>query len=258
MKKLLQNKNLQHLLWIVLLLCVWQVVHLSGVVSPLLLPGLGEVAAEFARAIAGGELPSQVGLSLLLILAGLAVAVALALVLGFASLYSRVFASFADTLCMLAHPLPAIALLPLIIVWFGVGPPAIIAIIAHSAAWPLLLNLTTGFAEVPRVYLETARSLGLRRGAMLVRIYLPASVPYLLAGCKTAWARAWRALISAEMLFGAVAASGGIGWYIFKSRVMMNTPGLFAGILVVICIGVVVDSLLRTVEARTIRRWSAV
>lgn len=255
MKKALSRPWVQRLCWIALLLLIWQCVVWSGRISPLLLPSLGTVCAELWQSLRNGALVQQIAFSLLVIAGGLAIALALAVLLCFGALRSKVLASLADTLCLLAHPLPAIALLPLIIVWFGIGAPAILAIIVHSALWPLLLNLLAGMRAVPSIYREMGRTLALGGWRQLWSISLPASFSYLLSGLKTGWARAWRALISAEMLFGAVGAHGGIGWYIFRSRVLMNTPGLFAGVLVVMGIGIAVDALLRMVERHTLERW---
>lgn len=245
----------QRVLWIFLLLLVWQVTVWSGRISPLLLPSPRSVLLALLSGITHGKLLAQIGFSLAVILLGMVVALLLSLLLAACSLSSRVVASFSDTLCALAHPLPAIALLPLIIVWFGIGFFAILAIIVHSVLWPLLLNVTSGFRSVPPVYLETGRSLHPSPLWLLFHVYLPASASQLIAGIKIGWARAWRALISAEMVFGAVGSSGGIGWYLFQNRVMMDTAGLFAGIVVVICIGVLVEELLEGMERRTIVRW---
>ena len=92
--------------------------------------------------------------------------------------------------------------------------------------------------------------------AVTLEIRLPASMPYLLSGIKIGWARAWRALISAEMVFGAVGAKGGIGWYLLNQRTFMDTAGLFAGIILVVLIGIFVeDVLFSLIEARTLRQW---
>jgi len=255
MKKLFRYRPAQRLGWICLLLLIWQGVVWSKRISPLLLPAPWQVWKAFIRQLLDGDLAAQIGFSLTIILRGTALAVAISLAVALLSLYSRVFASLADTLCALAHPLPAIALLPLIIVWFGVGYRAVVAIIVHSTLWPMLLNLTAGLKSTPPVYVECGKSLCSSPLWMLCHVYLPSSLSSFLAGLKIGWARAWRALISAEMIFGAVASSGGIGWFLFQNRVMMDTPGLFAGILVVAVIGMLVEEFLLLVERRTVIRW---
>ena len=95
------------------------------------------------------------------------------------------------------------------------------------------------------------------RLAVIIQILLPAAFSQALAGLRVGWARAWRALIGAEMVFGAIGATGGLGWYIFKQRAMMNTPGLFAGVLLVTVVGMAVEGLLfDPLERRTLRKWN--
>ncbi|MGI6404738.1 MAG: ABC transporter permease [Oscillospiraceae bacterium] len=255
MKKLFQNRLVQRLVWICLLLLIWQGGVWSKRVSPLLLPAPWQVWNALVTQLLDGDLASQIGFSLTIILRGTTIAVALSLAIALLCLYSRVFASLADTLCALAHPLPAIALLPLIIVWFGVGYRAVVAIIVHSTLWPMLLNLIAGLKSTPPVYVECGKSLCSSPLWMLCNVYLPSSLSSFLAGLKIGWARAWRALISAEMIFGAVASSGGVGWFLFQNRVMMDTAGLFAGIFVVAIIGMLVEELLLWVERKTVIRW---
>lgn len=255
LKKWAGRRSVQRLFWVVLLGFIWQVAVSSGRVSPLLLPAPRDVAATLAHGILQGDLVAQVAFSLAVILLGMAIALLVSIAMAAISLHSRVAASLTDALCALAHPLPAIALLPLIIVWFGIGFWAVAAIIVHAVLWPILLNLTAGFRATPRVYLESGRNLSSSALWLLFQVYLPASSSHLIAGIKIGWARAWRALISAEMIFGAVGRSGGVGWYLFQSRVMMDTAGLFAGIVLVVCIGILVEELLAWVERRTVIRW---
>lgn len=255
MKKLLRYRMVQRLGWICVLLLVWQGAVWSGRVSPLLLPAPRQVLVTFLDRLFYGELAAQIGFSLAIILRGTGIALVVSLGIALLSLYSKVFASLADTLCALAHPLPAIALLPLIIIWFGVGYPAVTAIIVHSTLWPLFLNLTAGLRATPRVYVECGKSLCSSPLWLLGHVYLPASISSFLAGMKIGWARAWRALISAEMIFGAVASSGGVGWFLFQNRVMMDTAGLFSGIFAVALIGMLVEELLVLAEQKTVVRW---
>ena len=140
--------------------------------------------------------------------------------------------------------------------WFGTGTKAVLAIIVHSALWPMLLNLMAGFSSVPDVYLDAGRNLSMNPLSAAFEIRLRASMGYVLSGLKIGWARAWRALISAEMVFGAVGKNGGIGWYLLNQRTFMDTAGLFAGIVLVIVIGILVEDILfSALENRTLKGW---
>lgn len=248
--------RIKKLFWIILILILWQIVALSGKISPLIFPSLGMVLKAMIGGIAKGELLEQTMFSIVIIIEGLIIGAVLAFVLAIASRMSETLGSLVETLITLAHPLPGIALLPIIILWMGTGRASIVFIIVHSVLWPLLLNLVTGFKATPKVYSDVGRNIGLNKLMLFRDIYVPASLPYLLAGLKIAWARAWRALISAEMVFGAVGGTGGLGWYIFKQRVFMDTAGMFAALAIIMLIGILVEEVLfEKVEALTIRRW---
>lgn len=248
--------KIKKFIWILLLLILWQVIALSGKVSPLIFPSLGMIFKAMLDAITQGELLSQTLFSIVIIIEGLLIGAILAFILAIGSRMTESMSSLVETLITLAHPLPGIALLPIIILWLGTGRASIIFIIVHSVLWPLLLNLITGFKSTPKVYSDVGRNIGLNRLMLLKEIHIPASLPYLISGFKIAWARAWRALISAEMVFGAVGGKGGLGWYIFKQRVFMDTAGMFAALAVIMLIGILVEKVLfEKVEALTIRRW---
>ena len=241
-KKLLKKKGIQRAVWMPLLLIVWEIsVKISGV-SPLLFPAVEDVVVTLFEDLVHGNLLIQTVSSVALLLAALVISLAGAFLLAWLSGLSGISESFVDTLTVIAHPLPGLAILPLIIMWFGTGTGAVLAIVVHSAIWPLLLNILTGFAEVPQMYTELGKNLSMSKKSILFEIKLPASAGYIISGIKIGWARGWRAFISAEMVFGAIGGKGGIGWYIFNQRNFMDTAGLFAGILVVILIGIVVEN----------------
>lgn len=244
--------------WIVILLAVpaWEIARRVFAVSPLLMPGIAEIAGAFFEGLLSGELPARAAISLLFIGVGMAIAWTLVFVGVLLGATVPIVGDVLDRLSALFHPLPGIALLPVVVLWFGVGPAAALVVIVHSVFWPVLANTTAGYRAIPETWRLLARNLELRGVTYLTRVAIPAMSPYLIAALRIAWARSWRALISAEMVFGAVAAGGGMGWYIFSQRVFMDTTGLFAGILFVMVIGSLVEHVvLRRVEEATVERW---
>ncbi|MEL7564130.1 MAG: ABC transporter permease [Dehalobacterium sp.] len=231
----------RHVFWMGLLLFLWQLVAWSEVFSPLIFPSLSVVFKYLWLAIKSGEIVKEILFSLKLVLQGLGVGFFLAVIFVSLSKLSKTFEGFLETMTALAHPLPGIALLPLIILWFGTGTKSIIFIVIHSVVWPIVLNLSAGFKSIPQIYLEVGENFGLTRVGIIWNVMIPASLPFLMSGLRIGWARAWRALISAEMIFGATGGSGGLGWYIFKKRVFMDTPGLFAGLITIILVGLFVE-----------------
>lgn len=251
-----KKEQLIIIFWVVAFLGLWQAAVTVGGISPLILPSPREVTETFFDSLVNGDLIYQIYYSLKVILLGIFIALILALLLAFASQRYLMISGLTKVLSAIGHPLPALALLPLIIIWFGTGDESIIAIIVHSALWPILLNLNAGFQTVPQIYLDAGRNLELNGLESAYEIKLKFALPHLISGMKIAFARSWRALIGAEMVFGAIGMKGGIGWYIFKQRTFMNTSGLFVGILVVILIGLLVETFVfNWIEKKTIRKW---
>jgi NitT/TauT family transport system permease protein len=161
-----------------------------------------------------------------------------------------------STLTAMFNPLPAIALLPLALIWFGLGTPSLVFVIIHSVLWAVALNTLIGFRGVPETLRMSGRNVGLKGARYVGLILIPAAFPSILAGLKIGWAFAWRTLVAAELVFGVSARSGGIGWYIFEARNDLDTATVFSGLLAVILIGLVVESVFfRAIEARTVNLW---
>lgn len=249
-------KAVQRSFWVLILLLVWELSVKVFNVSPMLFPPVEQVFFTLLESITTGNLLYQAVYSLGIIIVGIAVATLLAVVLAFLSVRWAVIGSFIDTLTSILHPLPGLALLPLIIMWFGTGSGAVLVILIHAALWPMLLNLVAGFSSVPQIYIDCARSLSMSKSQIILQIMIKSAAGYLISGVKIGFARAWRALISAEMVFGAIGLKGGIGWYILQQRTFMNTAGLFAGIIVVIILGIAVeDGFFAVLEKHTVRKW---
>lgn len=253
-----RKRWVSRLFFLLLLLAVWEASAWWGGISPLLLPKVETVAVSLATGLAEGTLLAQTLFSLGVIVLGLLISTVLALLLAVAAQLSPFVDRLTDALTVLAHPLPGMALLPLIVIWFGTGTPAVLGVIVHACLWPLLLSLQSGIRETPSIYRDLGKNFSMNPLRITLEILLPASLAQAISGLRIGWARAWRALISAEMVFGAVGDYGGLGWYLFKRRAMMDTAGLFAGLIVVALIGMAVEGLFfERLEKGTLRRWRA-
>ncbi|MGH4138434.1 ABC transporter permease [Clostridium sp.] len=254
--RLTNSKIFYKLFWSIILIIIWQIIYASRRFSPLIFPSVFAIVNSLCKSIASGEIIYGTIYSLELILKGLSIGLVLAVILSSLAILFKPFSGLVETLVSIAHPLPGIALLPLIILWFGAGEISIIFIIVHSVVWPLVLNLLTGFKSIPSIYKQVGNNYGLNSFEIIRHIMLPASLPYFLTGMRISWARAWRALISAEMIFGAAGGKGGLGWFIFKNRVFMDTTGIFAGLIVIVLIGMIVEDLIfDKLEKVTIKKW---
>ena len=238
------------------LLVLWEAWTRLFHVSPLLFPAASTVVAAFGRSIASGEIPGYAVQSLRILLTGMALGATIALVLTTFAVTTRLGGELLQTLTSMFNPLPAIALMPLALLWFGLGTNSLVFVIIHSVLWPMALNTYTGFVTVPLTLRRVGQNFGLSGWRLVAGILLPAAVPYILAGIKLGWAFAWRTIIAAEMVFGVAGSQGGLGWFIYQNRFEMNTDLVFAGLLTVIVIGLVVENFFfRWLERRTVLRW---
>jgi NitT/TauT family transport system permease protein len=224
--------------------------------NPLLFPTLGATVEALWNGFASGELEARSWVSLSVLLIGYGAGVVLAFTLAVIAITSRLGNDFLETLTAMFNPLPAIALLPLALLWFGLGIGSVVFVLIHSVLWAVALNAHAGFRAVPETTRMVGRNYGLSGLALVWKILLPAAFPSILAGLKIGWAFAWRTLIAAELVFGTTSGSGGLGWYIYQNKNEIEIPNVFAGLLTVILIGLIVENLIfRVVEARTVQRW---
>ena len=256
LKKKSNNKTLNQGLFIVGVMILWELVARAQWFPVLLFPSLSSVFVNLLTELVNGEIGGRLLFSLYLIGAGLGLAVVTAAVTATSALISPIISDWVQALMAVLHPLPGIAVLPIIILWLGTGPQSIIAVIWFSSIWPLITNLHTGLRSVPATQMEAGRNLGLKGIALIRFILLPGAFPYILTGLRVAWARAWQASVAAEMVFGASGGEGGLGWFIYKKRFFMEIPSVFGGMIIIILVGLLVERLcFEWVEVRTIRRW---
>jgi NitT/TauT family transport system permease protein len=222
----------------------------------LLFPTFGETMSAFFTNIGNGVLPSRAWASIEVLLMGYAVGVMLAALLTALAISTRVGTDFLETLTSMFNPLPAIALLPLALIWFGLGNGSLVFVLVHSVTWAIALNTHSGFLSVSRTLKMVGRNYGLGGFNYIWKILIPAAFPSILTGLKIGWAFAWRTLIAAELVFGVSSGSGGLGWFIFENKNSLDIPTVFAGLLTVIIIGLVVENVIfRAIEANTVDRW---
>ncbi len=245
-----------------IVLAGWEYVAKSGLMgdrSELIFPSLEAIGAAFVRnfvkGYAGKSLWIYIMNSMLLLLKGLVIGIVLAFVLSGLSMVSDIFLDIYDFTVSICDLLPGIALLPVVIIIFGVRKEVIIFLVVHAVLWPMSRSVLDGFRSTPRIYIEAGKNIGLEGAGLILGVYLPAASSHIVSGLKSGWARAWRGLISAEMIFG-IASSPGIGLYINQMRTNMNNAEMYATLLVIILIGVVVQyGILLPIEMNTVKKW---
>ncbi|RBB37896.1 ABC transporter permease [Burkholderia reimsis] len=237
------------------LIAVWEIVA-RVVANDLLVPTFGATLAAFVQGIESGELLVKTGISMSVLLRGYALGVLLAFALTSLAVSTRIGRDLLTMLTSMFNPLPSIALLPIALLWFGLGTGSLLFVLVHAVLWPLALSIYTGFVGVPATLRMAGRNYGLTGLRQIALILVPAALPSILSGLRVGWAFAWRTLIAAELVFGASAGQGGLGWYIFQNRNELYTDRVFAGLAAVIVIGLLVENLVfDTLERVTVRRW---
>lgn len=250
-----QQGGVRRLVILAVLAVLWEVVA-RWQNNDLLLPTFLQTARALWEGLASGELVAKTAISLSVLLKGYFAGIAGAFVLTTLAVSTQFGRDLLSTLTSMFNPLPAIALLPLALLWFGLGQGSLVFVLVHSVLWPLALNTYAGFQAVPETLRMAGRNYGLTGIRYVLQILVPAALPAILSGLKIGWAFAWRTLIAAELVFGASSGQGGLGWYIFQNRNELYTDKVFAGLVLVILIGLLVESLgFHTLERLTVRRW---
>ena len=219
------------------ILALWQMASTAGWVNAYLLPSPLRVAAAILNAGRGGELGRHVAASLLRVGEGFGITVCLALPLAvLASFAPRLTAAFNPLLTFLRN-IPPLALIPVLILWFGLGESSKLALIVLTSFFPVFMGAVTGLGSVDPRLVEMGRSLGFSRLRILERIMFPESVPSLLNGLRLGLGYSWRAIIGAEM----IAAASGLGYWILDAEEMARIDVVFAGIVVIGILGIILD-----------------
>ena len=240
---------------LVAMVLLWQLyVSVSGV-SPLLVSSPAKIAEAFWEGWASGELAAATLVTLEILGLGMLVGMCLAAVLTTFATWTRIGEDVLVLLTSMLNPLPAIAILPLAILWFGLSPAALVFVIANAVTWPIAINVSTGFRTVNPTILMVGRNLGLRGFKLVKDVLMPAALPHTISGLKTGWAFGWRTIIAAELVFGVAGGGGGLGYFINDSRYFLRIPDVFAGLVTIALIGIALDVVFTWIERRTVIRW---
>ena len=250
------------IIFIAAVLIAWELIAKSGLLGPrsgLIFPPLEDIVKAFVnnfiKGYAGVSLWIYIGNSMKLLLIGLLIGLFLAFLFSGLAAVNHTFYTIYNFVISICDLLPGVALLPVVIVIFGVKSGVIIFLVVHAVIWPMSRNILDGFLAVPAIYVEAGKNIGLKGISLLTGVYLPASISYIVSGLKVGWARAWRGLISAEMIFG-IASMPGIGLFINQMRTNMNNAEMYATLIVIVIIGVIVQyGILAPIEKNTVKKW---
>ena len=194
------------------LVITWQIYTVALDVEPLMFPSFLFSLERLLVDLFTGDLIFKIWFSVKVLLIGYSAGMAIAAVLVLWATASRLGSDFIATATAMFNPLPAIAMLPLAMLWFGLGTASLVFVLIHSVLWAVALNTHSGFKNVTETLKMIGENYGLRGVPFVCKVLVPAAFPSILSGMKVGWAFAWRTLIGAELVFGASSGSGGLGW----------------------------------------------
>jgi len=225
----------------------------SGAFAPALLPPLGNVGRALFDGVVDGTLPTHALATLYRVLMGLALAIAIGLPLGILMGRYRPVEGFFLPLASALMPIPSLAWVPLFILWFGLGNATAIGIVCYAAIFPMLINAWSGVRAVNPLWLRVGSAMGARERTLFWKVIVPGAFPFLLAGLRLAFLRAWIAVVGAEML---AASDWGLGWIIFDAKEFLKADVMLAALAVIGGIGFLFERLVFGVlERLTVERW---
>jgi ABC-type nitrate/sulfonate/bicarbonate transport system permease component len=229
-------------------LTVWEWQVRSGGLSALFFPAPSTIARTLTRLLTNGELAVNVGATLSRLLLGFALGGLPALILGMAMGWSRRLRAVVDPLIAAAHPVPKIAVLPLIMIIFGIGESSKVVVVAVAVFFPMLINTMTGVRQISPIYFEVAENYGASLFKVFTRVVVPGSLPLVLTGARLALNVALLITIAVEL----VAAQEGLGEMIWFAWQTLRTEELYASLLVTAALGIGFNFLLQRLAARLV------
>jgi sulfonate transport system permease protein len=232
-----------------LVLTVWQVTARTGVLPPSILPAPEAVLRTGADLAATGELQHHILTSLRRIAQGFALGAVIGLFLGFLVGMSKLTEVLLDRSLQMVRTIPHLALVPLMIAWFGIGEEPKVLLVALGTFFPIYLNTVTGIRGVDPKLLQLGRSYGLGRWRLVRDIAVPGAMPTVLAGIRYSLGVAWMTLVVAET----ISASDGIGYLAQNARELLRTDQIVLAIVLYALAGLLADLLTRLLERRVLR-----
>ena len=210
-----------------------------------------KVLEALVNALLNGSLIGHIGASLYRVLIGFVIGVGLAVVIGCTAGWFKTAGYLLDPIIEAIRPIPALAYIPLVIVWIGIDEPARIVIIVLAVFKPTVVNTRQGMKEVPNIYVEAAESLGASKLATFWRVALPNAIPFIMSGMRTGLATGFLALVAAEL----IASSNGLGFLISNAGQNLRIDIVLMGIVVIGIVATILDGIAVRIQ-KYLTRWS--
>ena len=228
---------------IIIVVAAWEIGVRIGEVSSLFFPAPSVILLTFVRLIANGKLLTNAGASFLRVFWGLALGGGAGLILGFVMGWSHRLYGLIDPLIAAAHPVPKIAILPIIMILFGIGESSKVVIVAVTTFFPMLINTIAGVRQISPIHFEVAKNYGADITKIFTRVILPGSLPLVLTGVRLAFNMALLMTIAVEL----VAAQKGLGAMIWMAWQTLRTEGLYVSLFVTAGLGILFNFFLQRI-----------
>lgn len=229
------------------IVAIWYAVHYSGVVNPVLVPTPHAVAKRFME-LAGQRLPMDIWMSTERVFVGVALGITAAVPVGFVLGWYLSMRTFIEPLVNFFRALPPIALIPLVIVYFGVDETAKIVILFYASFFSGVIVMYEGIAQISPIYVRVARTLGATDGEIFRKVIVPLTVPHMLTALRVALGVAWATLVASEL----IAARRGLGSLIQEAAAFFQLDIIYVGIICIGFIALAMDLALRKVAKKLV------
>jgi sulfonate transport system permease protein len=234
----------------VLIILVWELASRSGWIAESVLPAPSAVVDAFLRLSQSGELANNILVSGARAGAGFLIGAALGLTLGLANGLSNLSRNITDTTLQMIRNIPHLALIPLVILWFGIDEEAKLFLVALGVFFPIYVNTLLGIQGVDQQLVEMGRAYGMKSLTLFFRVILPGALPSIFTGLRYALGIMWLTLIVAETM----SASSGLGYMAMQAREFLLLDVVVLSILIYALLGKLADVLARALEG-TFLQW---
>jgi NitT/TauT family transport system permease protein len=229
-----------------LVIVVWEAGRATGLINPKLFPSFPAVVRAFIDMMADGSLIKHIYASFMRVLIGFSIGIAAAIVLGFLIGWFRIVRLIVDPLVSFFRALPPIALIPLMIIFFGIGETSKIIVLTYASFFPALVVIYQALIGLDPIYSRAAQTLGVNNWEMFRLIILPQLYPHIITACRVSLGVCWATLVAAEL----IAAQRGIGAMMVDAQNFFQMAPLVLGVLLIGAISLIMDSIVRAVERR--------
>ena len=231
-----------------LVIGLWYAIALSGFINPALVPTPGQVARRFWELLTTARLPLDILMSTQRVVIGVALGIAAAVPVGFVLGWYRNVRMFIDPLMNFFRALPPIALIPLVIVYFGIGEIAKVVILFYASFFAGVIVMYEGIAQISPIYVRVSRTLGASDAEIFRKVIVPLTVPHLLTALRVALGVAWATLVASEL----IAAQQGLGALIQNASSFFQLDIVYVGIISIGLIALAMDVALRAATRRLV------